>query len=146
MKISTRGRYALRMMVDLAEFGAGGRYVTLKDISLREGISLKYLEQIVTILGKAGLIRSLRGPAGGYMLAKDAAEYTAGTVIRAAEGDLAPVGCLADEVNECSRAGYCPTVDFWAGLYKTINEYVDSVTLADLADIRRAKRPPDYVI
>jgi Rrf2 family protein len=145
MKISTKGRYALRMMIDLAE-NSNEHYVALKDVSLRQGISLKYLEQIVTTLGKAGFIRSLRGPFGGYMLARDPAEYTIGSIIRATEGDLAPVSCLIEEANECSRYNQCTTVEFWAGLYDVINRYVDSVTLADLVDKRKTKRPPEYII
>ncbi|MHB8962149.1 MAG: RrF2 family transcriptional regulator [Saccharofermentanales bacterium] len=145
MKVSTKGRYALRMMIDLAE-NSSGQFVALKDVSLRQGISLKYLEQIVTTLGKAGMIRSLRGPFGGYMLSHDPADYTVGAIIRATEGSLAPVSCLDDEENECLRYSHCSTVDFWAGLYDVINQYVDSVTLADLVDNQRASRPPEYHI
>ena len=131
MKISSRGRYALRMMIDIAE-NSEGQPVTIKDISERQAISTKYLEQIVTGLTRARLLRSERGPQGGYMLTKAPREYTAGQIIRAIEGDLAPVACLADEPNQCARRTICQTLDFWTGLYKTIEEYVDSVTLQDL--------------
>lgn len=145
MKVSTKGRYALRMMIDLAE-NSSGQFVALKDVSLRQGISLKYLEQIVTTLGKAGFIKSLRGPFGGYILSRDPAEYTVGAILRATEGPLAPVSCLEDEENECIRYSHCSTVDFWAGLYDVINVYVDSVTLADLVDRQKANKAPEYHI
>lgn len=133
MKISSKGRYALRMMVDIAESDTG-KWVTIKGISERQGISVKYLEQIVTNLTRAGLLRSERGPQGGYMLTKLPEQYTAGQIIRAIEGKLAPVACLNDEVNLCERSGYCKTLDFWKGLYENIDNYVDSVTLKELAD------------
>ena len=98
MKVSTKGRYALRMMIDLAQ-NSKGNYIPLKNISKRQGISLKYLEQIVTLLGKANLIKSLRGPLGGYMLSKPAEEYTIGSIIRSTEGKLASVECVIDELN-----------------------------------------------
>lgn len=131
MKISSKGRYALRMMIDIAE-NSGGEWVTIKDISERQGISIKYLEQIVTHLTKSKLLRSGRGPQGGYMLTKEPAEYTAGQIIRAIEGDLAPVACLADETNQCERSEFCQTLGFWKGLYMVVDNYVDSVTLQDL--------------
>ena len=133
MKISTKGRYALRMMIDIAE-NSNNEWVTIKEISERQEISIKYLEQIVTNLTRAGLLRSGRGPQGGYMLTKLTEQYTAGEIIRAIEGKLAPVACLNDEVNLCERKGSCKTLDFWQGLYKTIDSYVDSVSLKDLAD------------
>ena len=131
MKISTKGRYALRMMIDIAE-NSSGAWVALKDISGRQGISTKYLEQIVTHLTGSQLLRSGRGPMGGYMLTKEPKEYTAGQIIRAIEGALAPVACLADEVNRCERKKICKTLKFWEGLYTVIDAYVDSVTLRDL--------------
>ncbi len=145
MKISTKGRYALRMMIDLA-VNNHGSYVALKDISARQDISLKYLEQIVTLLGKAGLIRSLRGPAGGYMLSRRPDEYTIGEIIRATEGELSPVNCVEGSVNTCSRAGNCPTVSFWQGLYGVINEYIDQTTLKDLIDRHKDTDQPEYNI
>lgn len=131
MKISTKGRFALRLMVDLAEQG-DGTYVSLKDIALRQDISVKYLEQIVSVLAKSGLLLSNRGPKGGYRLAKPAPEYIVGDILRAAEGDLSPVFCLAHE-SACDRSAQCPTRGFWMGLYGAVNDYVDSVTLDQLA-------------
>ena len=131
MKISTKGRYALRMMIDIAEHGAN-EWVPIKDISERQGISVKYLEQIVTSLTRAGFLRSGRGAGGGYMLTKTPEQYTAGEILRAIEGRLAPVACLEDEVNQCERISFCKTLGFWKGFYAVINEYVDSVTLQDL--------------
>lgn len=131
MKISSRGRYALRMMIDIAEHSAG-EWVPIRDISERQGISTKYLEQIVTSLTRAGLLRSGRGPQGGYMLARPPEKYTAGEIIRAIEGKLTPVACLDDEINLCERNEYCKTLGFWEGLYEITNNYMDSVTLKDL--------------
>ena len=119
MKISTKGRYALRIMIDLAE-NANGEYIRLKDISARQGITLKYMEQIMPMLTKAGYVRSYRGNNGGYMLAKEPEEYTAGDIIRTTEGSLAPI-------------------EFWEGLKKVIDQYVDSVTLADLVNNHEEK-------
>ncbi|MCL2099433.1 MAG: RrF2 family transcriptional regulator [Oscillospiraceae bacterium] len=132
MKISTKGRYALRMMLDISE-NSNNEWIPIKEISERQGISIKYLEQIVTSLTRAGLLRSGRGPQGGYMLTKLPEQYTAGEIIRAIEGKLAPVACLADEVNLCERKDCCKTLGFWQGLYETIDSYVDSVTLKDFA-------------
>ena len=133
MKISTKGRYALRMMIDIAEHGDNG-WVPIKDVSKRQEISTKYLEQIVTNLTRAKLLRSGRGSGGGYMLAKTPDQYTAGEILRAIEGDLAPVACLKDEVNQCERSNCCKTLGFWKGLYKLIDKYVDSVTLQDFIE------------
>jgi len=130
MKISSKGRYALRMMIDIAE-NSKGEWVAIKDISLRQGISTKYLEQIVTHLTRSKLLRSGRGAKGGYMLTKEPKDYTAGEIIRAIEGDLVPVACLADAVNQCQRAGACKTLSFWEGLYAAVDDYVDSVSLQD---------------
>ena len=132
MKISSRGRYALRMMIDLAEHHTG-EWVTIRDISERQGISVKYLEQIVTSLTRSGLLRSGRGPQGGYMLTKPPEQYPVGEILRAIEGKLAPVACLIDDINQCERKDICKTLPFWQGLYDTINDYVDSVTLKDLS-------------
>lgn len=131
MKISTKGRYALRLMVDLAEHGDGG-YVRLKEVAARQGITLKYLEQIIPQLARCGLVRSCRGNNGGYMLTRRPEEYTVGEVIRALEGNLAPVACIGDGLNQCPRQEECPTLEFWEGLWKVVNEYMDGVTLADL--------------
>lgn len=131
MLVSTKGRYALRLMVRIAQEGAGT--VSLREASEAEGISLKYLEQLVRPLVKAGLLRSVRGKGGGYALAKDPADVRAGDVLRAVEGTTAPVACLALDGEECPRAGACTTVRFWAGLDDVIERYVDGTTLADLA-------------
>ena len=131
MKVSTKGRYALRMMIDIAEHYVDER-IPMKDVSERQGISLKYLEQIVTNLTRAGLLRSGRGAGGGYTLTKAPDEYTVGEILRAIEGKLAPVACLGYEINPCERSRHCKTLGFWQGLYQVIDDYVNSVTLQDL--------------
>ncbi len=133
MKISAKGRYALRMMLDIA-INNTGDWISLKDISRRQGISVKYLEQIVTALTRAGLLRSSRGPMGGYMLVKNPAQYTVGSILRVVEGDLVPVACMEDAENQCPRKGFCPTLPFWEGLSRVINDYLESKTLQDLVD------------
>ncbi len=145
MKISTKGRYALRFMLDLADHG-DGRYVPLKEISARQGISLKYLEQIVAQFGKLGMLESVRGPQGGYRLARAPREYTIGEILRYAEGDLAPVACLEQAVNTCPRQAECATLPFWQGLYQVINDYVESVTLEDLLEQQRERIGNDFCI
>lgn len=129
MKISTKGRYALRVMIDLA-VNDRGDYVSLKDISNRQEVSLKYLEQIIAMLNKAGYVKSTRGNNGGYRLAKSPEEYKVGDILRKTEGDLAPIACVNGE--ECGKRENCKTFKFWQGLDNVINEYVDSKTLADL--------------
>ena len=129
MKISTKGRYALRVMIDLA-VNDKGDYVSLKDISHRQEVSLKYLEQIMAMLNKAGYVKSTRGNNGGYRLAKSPEEYKVGDILRKTEGDLAPIACVNGE--ECGKRENCKTFKFWQGLDNVINEYVDSKTLADL--------------
>ncbi len=131
MKISTKGRYALRLMIDLAEHDRG-EYIPLKEISSRQNVSVKYLEQIVNQLSRAGLLRSVRGAQGGYRLAKDVQEYTAGEILRVTEGGLAPIACLTESAEICPRNSACETLDFWVGLGKAIDSYVDSVSLEDL--------------
>ena len=133
MKVSTKGRYALRLMVDLGLQEEDG-YISLKDISRRQNISIKYLEQIVTPLNRAGLVRSARGAQGGYRLAKAPGEYTAGQILRTIEGSMAPIACLECEVNECEHYDKCATIEFWEGMNKVISDYVDSVTLEHLID------------
>lgn len=133
MKISTKGRYAIRMMLDIAAHAENGN-VSLKDVSKRQDISLKYLEQIVNMLSKAGLVRSQRGAQGGYRLQRPAAEITVGDILRVTEGSVAPVACLETEENSCPHASLCPTLPFWEGLYRTINEYLDGTTLAQLLE------------
>lgn len=145
MKISTKGRYALRVMLDLALHDTG-EFISLKDVSARQGITVKYLEQIMTVLTRAGYVRSQRGNNGGYRLAKDPAEYTAGDILRVMEGSLAPVACLEDVPNQCTRAQTCPTLPFWEGLADAINAYVDSVTLQNLKDQTTDMAGNDFII
>ena len=133
MKISTKGRYALRMMLDLAQHQADG-YVALKDIARRQEISKKYLEQIVAILNKPDVLRTNRGYQGGYRLAKNANEYTVGDILRLTEGSLCPVSCLEGGVNECERCDTCATLKVWKKLQKAIDDVVDHVTIQDLLD------------
>ena len=130
MKISTKGRYALRVMIDLA-LNSNGKYISLKDIAERQEISNKYLEQIISLLNKAGYLETARGNTGGYKLAKEPKEYTVGNILRATEGDLAPIYCLTED-GECDRQKGCKTYSFWKGLDNVINEYIDSKTLEDL--------------
>lgn len=131
MKISTKGRYALRMMIDLAENQMDG-YVALKDIAERQGISKKYLEQIVPLLNKSGMLKTNRGYQGGYRLSKALSGYTVGEILRVTEGSLSPVTCIEYEVNECPHAHKCPTLGIWQGLYDVVNKYLDSITLEDV--------------
>ncbi len=145
MKISTRGRYALRFMIDLAQHDSSG-YIALKDISERQGISIKYLEQITSLLSKFGLLQSVRGPQGGYRLSKRPENYSIGEILRITEGDLAPVACLAGEVNVCPRAEDCVTLKLWEGLNKVVNDYLDGKTLEDLINSTKAENNGDYVI
>lgn len=133
MKISTKGRYALRMLIELAAHPENG-FVSLKEISEQQDISKKYLEQIVPMLNKAGILRTNRGNRGGYQLAKSPAECTVGEVLRATEGSLAPVSCLEYEVNDCPRAEFCATLFVWEGLQKAVSDYLDSITLQDIID------------
>ena len=139
MKISTKGRYALRLMMDVAAHDETG-YVSLKDVAARQNISPKYLEQIAGLLTKTGLLRSGRGAQGGYRLAKEPEAYTVGSILRLTEGDLAPVACLAGEENRCERCDECPTLDFWTGLYATVNAYIGRYTLADLLEEQKRKQ------
>ena len=131
MKITTKGRYALRVMVDLA-INSNGEYISLKDIAKRQEISNKYLEQIIAMLNKAGYLKTARGNNGGYQLAKKASEYKIGDILRATEGKLAPTYCLTEE-GECKKKENCKTFSFWKGLDEAISQYVDSKTLEDLA-------------
>ena len=131
MMISTRGRYALRVMIDLAEH-IGSSYIPLKDIAERQQISEKYLESIVKILVRNGLLDALRGKGGGYRLNRSPAEYTVGNILRLTEGSLAPVACLEEEA-ACERATYCRTLPMWQKLDRLVNDFFDGYTLADLA-------------
>lgn len=131
MLISTKGRYALRVMVELARCDPE-EYVPLGMIAAGQGISEKYLESIISVLSKAGLVGGLRGKGGGYRLNRAPKEYTLGEILRLAEGSLAPVSCLDGDVNHCQRASECSTLPIWQKLDALINEYLDGVTLEDL--------------
>lgn len=143
MKISTKGRYALRMLLDLAMHESEG-YVALKDIAERQNISKKYLEQIVPLLNKSGMLKTNRGYQGGYMLSKPASGYTVGDVLRITEGSLCPVSCLQYTPNDCPRAAECMTLFVWEGLYKAIAGYLDGITLQDIID--RSNSAGNFVI
>ena len=131
MKISTKGRYALRLMLDIAAHDSG-EPVRIKEIASRQEISAKYLEQIVAILSKAGYVKSIRGPQGGYRLTRKPEEYPLGDILRLTEGSLAPVECLEGETNQCPRAGDCITLLFWKKLDKAIRDVTEGYTLEDL--------------
>ncbi|MBR4495823.1 MAG: Rrf2 family transcriptional regulator [Acholeplasmatales bacterium] len=143
--ISTKGRYALRLMIDIAAY-SNGEVVSLKDISKRQNISIKYLEQVVSLLTKGGLLQSIRGNNGGYRLTKKPSDYTIGEILRTAEGTLVPVACLQCDPITCDRVEICSTIDFWKGFNEVINNYVDGVTLEDLANKEREKIGNDYSI
>ncbi len=145
MKISTKGRYALRMLLDLAEHRADG-FVALKDIAERQRISKKYLEQIVPLLTKSGLLRANRGYQGGYLLTKPADQYTVGEILRITEGGLAPVACLEQDINDCPRTAECVTLPVWEGLYQAVTNYLDGLTLQDIIDRNAARNGNDYCI
>ncbi len=132
MKISTKGRYALRLMLDLALYDTG-LPVSLKDVAKRQEISDKYLESIISILNRAGFVRSIRGSQGGYILTKDPSEYTVGSILRLTEGPLCPVDCVNDP-NSCERCNSCATIRVWKKLDDAINNVVDSITLANLVE------------
>lgn len=131
MKISTKGRYALRIMLDLAQNHTGD-FIPLRDIAERQNITIKYMEQIIGILGKSGYLKSSRGSGGGYRLARTPNEYRIGDILRVVEGNIAVIACLEDSPNECPRSGDCITLPFWQGLNRVIEEYIDGVTLEDL--------------
>ena len=132
--ITSKGRYALRLMIYIAAFGAEGKRIALREVAEREHMSLKYLEQLVRPLMQAGLLKSVRGKGGGYVLARPAEEIRAGDILRAAEGSTAAVACSGIE-GSCARSELCSTVKFWTGLEQTIDDYVDSVSLAELAAV-----------
>ena len=145
MRISTKGRYALRLMLDLAEHKDEG-YIALKDIAERQNISKKYLEQIVPILNKSDILKTNRGYQGGYKLAKDPSQYTVGMILRVTEGSLAPVPCVEQDPIECDRCDDCLTLPLWKGLNKVVNEYLDGITLQDLLEWQRARYANNYCI
>lgn len=133
MKISTKGRYALRLMVDLA-MNNTGEMVRIKEIAERQHISEKYLEQIISILKRAGFVRSLRGSQGGYQLAWEPKEYTVGMILRLTEGSMAVVSCLEDEKNQCERAGQCVSLRLWTMIDKAVSDVIDHLTLQDMVE------------
>lgn len=145
MKISTKGRYALRMLVDLAEH-RNGEFISLKEIAARQEISKKYLEQIIPIFHKADILLANRGSQGGYMLARSPEKYTVGEILRLTEGSLAPVACVEREGQSCDRSAQCATLPVWQGLNRVIQEYLDGITLQDIVDQQRARDLSDYVI
>lgn len=138
MKISTKGRYALRLMLDIAVH-SGGRPVRLKDAAARQEISVKYLESIVSVLAKAGYVKSIRGAQGGYMLTKEPAQYTAGDILRLTEGSMAPVDCLEERQGRCGRTENCVTRRLFQELDAAIRSVIDRYTLEDLAAWEKEK-------
>ena len=131
MKISTKGRYALRMMLELAQ-NENNKPMPIKEISEKQNLSDKYLEQIISVLNKAGYVKSVRGPQGGYQLVKSPKDYTVGMILRLIEGSLAPVECLEFEENTCPRKAGCVTVKVWEKINQAVNDVVDHITLEDL--------------
>ena len=133
------------MLLDLAEHANDG-YIALKDIAQRQGISKKYLEQIVPILNKTDILKTNRGSQGGYMLAKTPDKYTVGMILRLTEGSLSPVACLDQDPVQCERSGDCATLPVWQGLNMVINDYLDSITLQDILDSQQERYANDYMI
>ena len=142
MLVSTKGRYALRVMIDLAEHQASGR-IPLKEIAGRQGVSEKYLENILAILVRNGMLSGMRGKGGGYRLTRDPDQFSVGEVLRLTEGSLAPVACLEGGKQGCERAADCPTIGMWSELDKMISGYLDGISIADLV---ASPRGFDYVI
>ena len=131
MLVSTRGRYALRVLIDLAEHQSDG-YIPMKDVAERQDISLKYLERILPVLAKNNEIKGVQGRGGGYRLTRDPKEYKVGDILRLTEGELAPVACLECGAKPCERAGECRTISMWSRFHDMVNEYFDGITIADL--------------
>lgn len=145
MKISTKGRYALRMMCELAA-DQSGEPVPLKDIAKKQGISVKYLEQIVILLSRAGYVKSVRGSQGGYRLTDRPDRYTVGMILRLTEGSLAPVACLEDRENACERSSGCCTLFVWQQIYDAVSKVVDNITLEDIINRSENRNGGDYII
>ena len=145
MKRSTKGDYAIQLMLDLA-CNNTGIPVSLKDIARRQGISDKYLEQIIPVLNRSNFLKTSRGYQGGYQLAKEPSEYSLGAILRLTEGNLAPVACLECDPVNCERSANCVTLPVWQGLYKIITDYLDSITLQDLLDKQIEMYSNDYMI
>ena len=142
MMISTRGRYALRVLADLAEHRSEG-FVPMKDVAARQEISLKYMEKILPVLTKNHIVDGIQGKGGGYRLSREPGEYTLGEILRLTEGDLAPVACLSGKAGGCDRAANCRTLPMWKKYYELTTAYFDGITLADLSDTPSGG---DYVI
>ena len=140
--ISTRGRYAIRVLIDLAEH-RGQLYIPMKEVAKRQEISLKYLEKIMPLLSKAGLVEGQHGKGGGYRLSREPEQYRVGEILRLTEVDLAPVACLSGPVNTCPRAAFCRTLPMWQKYNQMTNEFFDSITIADLM---QRESGGDYVI
>jgi len=133
MKISTKGRYALRIMIDLA-MNESGTPVRVKEIASRQNISEKYLEQIIAMFNKAGYVKSIRGAQGGYLLTKEPKDYTVGMILRLAEGSIAPVSCVDVDAESCDKKGACVSAMLWQKMNDAVNEVVDNTSLQDLVD------------
>jgi len=145
LKISTKGRYALRMLLDLAENRYNG-FIALKEIAERQNISKQYLEQIITIISNSRILRANRGKQGGYMLAKEPSEISVGYILRITEGNISSTTCLESEINECKMADSCKTLFVWKELNKVIADYLDSVTLQDILDKYQEQQGDFYII
>ena len=143
MMVSTKGRYALTVMVDLAK-NDGDDFVALSDISERENLSMKYLENIISILNKGGMLVSARGKNGGYKLARKPSEYNISEILLLTEGSLAPVNCIMQDGVQCEKAATCSTLPLWAGLDKVIDNYLGGITLEDIIKGNRKKMLGDY--
>ena len=143
MMVSTKGRYALTVMVDLAKLSDGG-FVSLADIAERENLSMKYLESIISILNKGGMLKSLRGKNGGYKLDREPKDYNISEILLLTEGTLAPVNCIMQEGIQCEKAATCSTLPLWAGLDNVIDKYLSTITLEDIITGNRRKLLGDY--
>lgn len=131
MMISTKGRYALRVLIDIAEHQKDG-YVAMKNVAQRQGISLKYIEKIMPVLSKNNYVCGVHGKGGGYRLSRNPKDYSVGEILRLTEGNLAPVACLECGTEKCERADLCPTLPMWKNFQTTVNDYFDKISLADL--------------
>ena len=134
MMVSTRGRYALRVLIDLAENGGLETYVPMKEVAERQGISVKYVERIMPVLTKNGLVEGMHGQGGGYKLTRKPSEYKVGEILRLTEGDLAPVACLAHDAAKCERSSVCRPLSMWHKFNEITNEYFDGITVGDLME------------
>ncbi|MBO5452489.1 MAG: Rrf2 family transcriptional regulator [Clostridia bacterium] len=138
MLISTRGRYALRVLLDLAEHKGDG-YIPMKVVAERQGLSLKYIQAIMPTLSKNNLIEGVHGKGGGYRLSKPLSEYRVGDILRLTEGNLAPVTCLECDAKPCVRADSCPTLPMWTEFHKMVNDYFDGITLENLLNNKKSQ-------